>query len=376
MRVTERMIHRKLIASLQETKDRLVRNQERIATNKNIRRPSDDPVGFMKAMNYRRELYKLRQVVRNAESTSLTLFQMETTLDNVGDLLLDAKDKAATMANDTVSAEDRLAALAEVELMIEDVLQKANTEFSGRYLFSGHKIFTRPYTQQTIAENSTVSISGGGPVDLSYSLPADGDVNITIYDDTETLVRTVNVGTQVAGSYNYSWDGLDDLGAPVPDADYNYQVSVDFGDRIEYVGDQGLIQQKVELNASMVVNIPGSDVFGTSASGIFPVLETFREALETNDRDGISGSITALDTQIGRIAETRGEIGMKIKRVEASMDTLHLMEPMITGNLSKIEDVNMIAAAGEYMAIQEAYQAALAGTSSTLRLPTLLDYLR
>ncbi|MFC1715135.1 FlgD immunoglobulin-like domain containing protein [Candidatus Poribacteria bacterium] len=376
MRVTEKMVHTRLITNLQRVRDRLIKHQDRIATNRNIQKPSDDPTGFMKAMDYHRELYKLRQTVRNAESASLTLSRMDIALEAAGDLLLDARNRAVAMASDTTDADGRLAALTEVELTIEHMLQKANTELSGQYLFSGHKVFTQPYARQTIAEDSTVSLSGGGPIDLGYSLPADGDVTITIYDDTETLVRTVNVGTQIAGSYNYSWDGLDDLGAAAADGDYNYQVSVDFGDRIEYVGDQGLIEQKIELNASMVVSTPGSDAFGTSASGVFPALETLREALETNDQDGIRRSITALDTEINRIAEARGTIGMRVRRVEASMDELSATELMIAGSLSQIEDVDVVAEAAEYLATQEAYKATLESSGSSLKLPTLLDFLR
>ncbi len=61
MRVTEKMLHRRLVSSLQESKNRLTRSQERISSNRNVRRPSDDPIGFMKIMSYRTELSKVEQ---------------------------------------------------------------------------------------------------------------------------------------------------------------------------------------------------------------------------------------------------------------------------------------------------------------------------
>ncbi len=375
MRITEKMVHRRLTNSIQQAKDRLTRSQERIATNKNIRRPSDDPVKFMQLMSYHRELYKLEQTSRNAQSASIMLSHTEAVLESVGELLLDLKDKASAMANDTASASDRQAILAEVELIIMDMVQKANTEFSDRYIFAGHKISAPPYVKQGVVKDSTVSLSGGGPVDLGYSLLSGADVTINVYDGTGALVRSIDAGAQVAGDNTYSWDGLDDLGALAPDGRYNYQVSADFGDLIEYVGDQKLIEQMVERNSTMAINIPGSDIFGTSSSGIFQVVENFRRSLDENDTDGIQASITALSVEITRVTEARGNIGMRIRRTDASMDELQLVKSMISQSLSDIEDVDIATEAGEYMATQTSYQAILQSSSSTLRLPTLLDYM-
>ena len=72
----------------------------------------------------------------------------------------------------------------------------------------------------------------------------------------------------------------------------------------------------------------------------------------------------------------RGEVGVKIKRVEASIDELSTIEPQLVNDLTQIEDTNITMEAGIYMATQEAYQATLEATGSTLRLPKLIDFLR
>jgi len=376
MRITQKMIHTKMFKGLQKSQARLSEAQERIATSKNIRRPSDDPIGFMQIMGYHRDLHKLRQTIRNGENASTTLFQMDTTLERVGDLLLDAKNIATTMSSDTVGVDERLAAFDEVELMLDDMLQKSNTVFGGRYLFSGHKIRTQPYCRQMTAEDSTVSLSGGGPVSLTYLLPADADVTITIHNSDGDVVRTIGAGTQIAGDYTYAWDGLDDGGAPLADGDYDYEVFADFGERIEYVGDQGLIEQRVELEGTIVTNVPGSDIFGTSDSGIFTALMDLKTALEGNDADGIRDAISVMNTELENVTSVRAEIGTKIRRIEASTSELQTMEPILIGNLSHVEDVDMVMEAGEYLASQQAYETALESAGSILRLPTLLDFLR
>ena len=376
MRITEKMVHRRLVASLQASKNRLTRSQERIGSSRNIRRPSDDPIGFMKVMNYRVQLSKVEQTEANIRSTYLVLSQMDSDLEAAGDLVLGLKNKASIMASDTSSAEDRLAVFAEVRLIFDDMLQKANTEFGGQYLFAGHKTTRPPYARQAIIKDSRASLSGGVADDLGYSLPADGDVTITVYDGAGTLVRTVSVGAQVAGDYTYSWDGTDDFGTTLPDADYDYQVSANFGNRVEYVGDQGAISQRIELNSSMVVNIPGSDVFGVEGDGVFSTMDDFMTALGSDDQAGIQSAIAAFDVDMNRIVEARGLLGMRIKRADSSSAAMSTIKPMIADNLARIEDVDVVLESAEYLATQEAYQAILKTAGSMLQLPSLLDYLR
>lgn len=376
MRITEKMVHRRLVASLQASKNRLTRSQERIGSSRNIRRPSDDPIGFMKIMNYRSELSKVEQTETNIRHASIVLSQIDNELEAAGDLVLDMKNKASIMATDTNSAEDRLAILAEVTLMFDDILQKANTEFGGQYLFAGHKTTRPPYARQAIIKDSRVTLSGGGPVGLPYSLPADGDVTVTVYDSAGTLVRTDSIGAQVGGDYTYSWDGADGAGAAVSDGEYDYEVSVDFGNRVEYVGDQGLISQKIELNSSMVVNMPGSDVFGVEGDGVFSTIDDFMTALANNDQVGIQSAIAAFDADMNRIVEARGLLGMRIRRVDSSKAAMDMIKPMIADNLAQIENVDVVLESAEYLATQEAYQAILKTAGSMLQLPSLLDYLR
>lgn len=370
MRIPEKTLHKRLLVGVQKSKERLMETQERIATNKSIKQPSDNPIGFMKVMSYHRELYKIDQTIRNAESASIGLFQMDTTLSAVSDLLLDAKDMATAMSTDTVGSEERLAVYNEIVLAIDDMLQKSNTQLAGRYIFSGHKIFTQAYARYIPGE---ATLSGGGPVDLDYSLAAEeSDVTITIYDDTGTAVRTVDLGTQAAGDYTYSWDGLDDGGAALADGEYEYRASTG---HIEYIGDEGLINQKIELNGTMAISIPGLDIFGTSEDGIFEVLDDLKTALYENEQEAIRDSITEIETQINIVAAKRGEVGIKIQRVEASTNELNLIKSIIADNLSKAENVDLVLEAGEYMAAQESYQAALQTTAKTFELPSLLDYL-
>ncbi len=59
-----------------------------------------------------------------------------------------------------------------------------------------------------------------GPIDLSFYLPTDGQVALTIYDVAGRRVRTVTDGRRAFGSHLVSWDGKGTSGRDVPSGIY------------------------------------------------------------------------------------------------------------------------------------------------------------
>lgn len=298
MRITDKIIQNRVLRGIQEAAGRLSKTQTRIATNKNITRPSDDPPASAKLMNYHRDLRRIEQTIKNGESTSTLLSYTDTVLERLDELVNDVRSEAVAMATDTVDESARLAVANEMQIIIDQVLNLANTQFAGRYIFGGHKLLDKPY--------------------------------------------------QINGS----------------------------GD-IEYVGDSGEIRHRIELsNETIVVNVPGSRVFGSGSSsdGLFKVLKDLKSALESNDTAGIQNSLTLIDNEIDNLASIRGELGVKMNRTQSAMDELNILKISLTGEISQIEEVDMAQEAGKYIADQEAYQAALNVASTILKLPSLVDY--
>jgi flagellar hook-associated protein 3 FlgL len=295
MRITNQMTYNRVLRNLQMTEERLSKSQERVASQKSISKPSEDPIGLSRIMTYHRDINRIQQTIRNAESASDVLSQTDAVLQKVGDLMNDARNKAVIMATDTVSAEARSATADEVQSIIEQIMQQANTKLEDRYIFSGNKILIQPY-------------------------------------------NVIN-------------------------------------DQIQYAGDQNIIQQRVGLNAYVTVNIPGSDLFGSSDSGLFKVLESLRDAMKANNQQAIADSISSIDEGIDRISSALGTIGARTNTIEINKDELNNMELSLTGQLSKIEDVDMAVESTGYTANQNAYQAALEVAASVLKRSSLLDYL-
>jgi flagellar basal-body rod modification protein FlgD len=62
--------------------------------------------------------------------------------------------------------------------------------------------------------DGTTAVNGG--VNVSNA----GDIQVQIVDGAGTVVRTIDLGTQQPGLANFSWDGKDNSGGPVPPGTY------------------------------------------------------------------------------------------------------------------------------------------------------------
>lgn len=298
MRITDKIIQERAMNGMKQTAQKLSKTHHRIATTKNISRPSDDPIGSSRIMANYKDLGKVQQTLRNCENSNTLLSYTDTILERVSDMLIDARQKATVMATDTIGAEERKTVANEVAIMIDQMLLLANSQFAGRYIFSGQKTLTMPYSKS--------------------------------------------------------------------------------GNDIQYVGDDGEIAQRIELGQeTMVVNFPGSKVFGTGTVdyGIFKVLKEFKDALNSDNTKEINSAIAKIDNELDRISMVRGEIGVKVSRIQSSIEGLNSLELALKKDISQIEDVDIAEAAAQFMSDQEAYQAALHATATILKLPKLSDYI-
>jgi flagellar basal-body rod modification protein FlgD len=128
------------------------------------------------------------------------------------------------------------------------------------------------------ALGNTLSIVDGSSSKGLYSLEeAAATVQVHIYDEKGTLVRTLDVGKQVAGDHGLAWDGLDQRGRTLADGEYTYVVSAQdsegsaiavaqqisgrvTGVTFDVNGTPWLILNKMKINLGNVIEIlePGS----------------------------------------------------------------------------------------------------------------------
>jgi flagellar basal-body rod modification protein FlgD len=77
-------------------------------------------------------------------------------------------------------------------------------------------------------------------------------IKLNIYDQDGAIVRTVEMGSKQAGSYEYEWDGRNDAGEEVPDGIYSVGILAE-----DTNGEPVMMQTEIAGKVSGVVNEQG-----------------------------------------------------------------------------------------------------------------------
>lgn len=143
MRITNNMMTATVKRNLFRQSEQLARKQETMASGKRINRPSDDPLGFGKVLDYRKTIASLDQYTRNIQNAKNRVEFVETTLSGVQELMRDAKNWAVNQSGS--EAMDREAAITSVRNIREQILQLGNSKMGNVYVFSGFQSLTPPF---------------------------------------------------------------------------------------------------------------------------------------------------------------------------------------------------------------------------------------
>lgn len=174
-RVTQGTITNQLLRNIGHNLRQMSGIQEKMSTGRNINRPSDDPVGITYALRYRSDLSINERYQDNVDSAISWLDYNDTMLSQVGDIIKRVKELAVQGSNGTNPqvALDNIA--GEMKQLKEQVLDIANSQFKGKYVFNGQ--FTDKVTYDP-ATNPANVITDTGNIDYMISSGIQLDVNL------------------------------------------------------------------------------------------------------------------------------------------------------------------------------------------------------
>ena len=144
MRVTNSMMINQLMKNLNRNLKRMENHQYQLATGKRIVRPSQDPVGITRSLQARTELSKIEQYIKNVGDAKAWLTEAETALDEINSLIVRAYELTVDTANDSKTPEDRQAIAKEIDQLMKQLLEAANTTYAGRSVFGGYNTAENP----------------------------------------------------------------------------------------------------------------------------------------------------------------------------------------------------------------------------------------
>jgi len=159
MRITASMLSKSVIDSINQSKSRLGKLQKILSTGKRVNKPSDDPLRISRALNLENDLRDTEQYLKNIDTADTWINLTAQTVDNIGEALNEAKIIALRESNATSTVDSKIISAEEVRNLKKQLMQLANTSYSGRYIFSGSKTLTQPFTENGDYEGNDKEIN-------------------------------------------------------------------------------------------------------------------------------------------------------------------------------------------------------------------------
>lgn len=187
MRTTDNMLINNMINYISTNQNRMQSYQYQLATGKKIRVPSDDPVVAARALKLRTDVSEIAQFKRNVKDANSWLEITETALDGIGKILHRANELAVQAANGTESVDETNKIKSEIDQLKQQLINIANTNYNGRYIFSGFK------TDQALLDsngNFAIEVPANDKIKYEVGVGDDIEVNVTGGDLFNVLSKT------------------------------------------------------------------------------------------------------------------------------------------------------------------------------------------
>ncbi len=136
-RVSNKMLYASLNRNIMNNTIRLQSIQEQASSGKRINKPSDDPLGEVKVLDYRTILSNVEHYLSNITNGTSWLNMIDSTLSDMGTMVTRAKSLALSQAADTADATTRRGTAVEIESLYNRIIDLANTQMGESYIFGG-----------------------------------------------------------------------------------------------------------------------------------------------------------------------------------------------------------------------------------------------
>jgi len=149
MRISDKMISQNLFSNVHRVREQMVELQSDLATTKKLRTPSDDPIGYFQATSFKNQIARNDQYLQNISRITSRLDESSSVLDSAVGFLSEAKSIATQGASDTLDEDGRAALAAQVDQIMQSMMEIANTKHNGKFLFGGTETVGEPPFQES-----------------------------------------------------------------------------------------------------------------------------------------------------------------------------------------------------------------------------------
>ncbi|KEJ02835.1 flagellin [Clostridium botulinum A2B3 87] len=320
MRITNKMMANSFMTDMNNNLENLNRINQQSSSGKNFSKPSHNPAGVIRSMQLHTGIDANEQYNKNISNVINWLDVTDTALDQIGKQLGKIRDKLEEAGNAGYGETERKALKDEVNGIIASMSQTLNTNFDGKYVFSGTRVTGKP---TGIQKDGTTKNNSIDYINKDGSMPLD----------------------------------------PAGD---------------EYKQMNGKLKAEISEGVVMEYNVTATEVLQGDVD-LRKLLENIVNHLDSDDPKEINKlygeDLGNIDKALDNVLRIRAEVGAKQNRMEAAKEMNKETNFNMTEILSNIEDVNYAEKHMEFAVLQAVYISSLQ-TSAKILQPTLMDYLR
>lgn len=404
MRISSNLLFQTGLNSMNAQQSDLMRLFQQVGSGQRMVTPADDPLAAAQAINLRQSQSLNQRLDGNRHVAMQNLGAEDNTLSSVVVLMQNIKTTLIEAGNGTMSDADRMTLSSVLTSARDNLLSLANaTDGNGQYLFSGSQGNTEPFTVDGAYHGDT--LQRNIQIDQTRQL-AGSDVGLDIFSRVSpgtnnylTSAATANSGTgvistpvitdaaQIQPGYSYEIIFTNDtdyiisitppVTIPVTPAPADIAGSLDGSgneQRIEITG------YGVDVKFSGVPEI--GDAFqveqaaSSSSSGmnVFATLQNMIDALAATQGTGsaadqdkakasfqnvLSSSMQRLDLNYNNVLTVQSSVGARMNEIDAVKANGAMRYIAVTGELSRLEDLDYYTATSQLQLRNSALEAAM-----------------
>lgn len=359
MRISDKLNQTQLMNNIQKTRSNLQTLQNQAATMKKVSKPSDDPIGAAKILENRTDLKNLNQFEKDIHQAQFFLETTESTLSQLNESLVRAKELALQGASDTNGGLPREMIAEEISQILSSVVEMSNRSIGDRYLFGGYKTQGAPFTKDGQFRGDQYEIQIQNHKDQFIPMNLSG----------EQVFLGKGLGYQ--GTIKRDWE----IPKTVEELQ-NFKLKTVENEFQKEEAEQNYIETRGPASVGRTERLGDVDpVTGQKGVNIFMTVMGLEAALRTNDKFGVQDALDPLDEAINQINMARAEVGGRSAQLNATAESIQKQIIENKSQNSQIEDADLFETMSN-LSKQDSTLKGILETSGKVSQLSLLDFLR
>jgi len=186
MRISDAMISKNYLNSINETKKKINTLNQQLSTQKKIQNPSDSPQGIAKLLALNKKINDSETYISNVQESRTFLQETVNGMESIQGQISEAITML-TEVKDASKSETLQTYADKIDSVLDTVLSAANIEFGGKFIFGGTDFSSNPY-----------GLDGSGNSVSSLINDASGIQKVKISSTTEQKINIT--GTELFGT--------------------------------------------------------------------------------------------------------------------------------------------------------------------------------